>query len=564
MNPQEQHVETPQNGAARRIDMDAILAQRNGGPRTQKLAVIWPWQSPFVYTRCMESILHLKHPAGYETDVFRGSGWSPALRHLNGCEQACAWGADYLVILGADQLYEPDLLCRLVARLESGFEAVSCMLPTRGFLAWNHGMKPFGKVAWRFKASTEGLQTVARQYHGQAVDPDMLELIDSADGDMQRCHFVGSGVLAFRREHLDALAKPWFYETVEPLTQQRYASMDTRFSWRLQWEAGAALWVDTSINVKHLHIFAIDSTFSERFQDWAIPHPDVDMDICRYFPTAVPHSTVRDDAPEPLSSGAKCPRGNEPAGWKNAHPGVGYCAHHEVRPQPVVLPSSFFDRYRRNYATMSFAEHQQAYSLIERVYPDQSHYDRHAVSLFLERLIAAGVTPSVLELGGWKGELAHDMLRQFRAIGAWHNIEICREAVEKTVCADFWARYTCSTLDDFFWNEKPNWVQMHNTIVLSHVVEHMRLQDFAGMIAHCAAKWIDYLYIDIPHITEDSHKTWHGWTNTHILEGGWNDIDAILAQHGYDKWYGESTPRCYASQRGMMMLRKEQCAHADA
>ena len=530
MNPQEQHAETFHNGTTRRIDIDAILAQRNGASHVPRLAVIWPWQSPFVYTRCMESILHLTHPPGYETDIFRGSGWSPALRHLNGCEQAYNWGADYLVILGADQLYEPDLLCRLVARLESGFDAVACMLPTRGFLAWNHGMKPFGKVAWRFKTSTDGIQTMARQYHGQAVDPDMLELIDPAAGDMQRCHFVGSGVLAFRREHLDALAKPWFYETVEPLTQQRYASMDTRFSWRLQWEAGVSLWVDTSIKVKHLHVFAIDDTFSERFSDWAVPHPDADMDICRYLPTAVPHSTISDESPAPAST--------------------------------PVLPSSFFDRYRHDYAAMPFAEHQRVYGVIERVYPDQSCFDRQAVASFLQMLITHDIPPAILELGGWKGELAHAMLQQFRGIHFWHNIEICREAVQKVVCQDRWGRYTCNTLDDFFWREKPNWVQMYNTLILSHVVEHMRLEDFAGTIAHCAGKGVGYLYLDIPHITEDSHKAWRGWTNTHVLEGGWNDIEAILAQHDYGKVSGESTPRCYASARGSLVLRKEQPAYA--
>ena len=508
----------------------AILAQRNGSPHTPKLGVVYPWQSPFMYTRCVESLLHLTHPPGYNVSFWRGSGWSPALRHLHGVEQAYNWGADYIVIVGSDQLYEPDLLCRLVARMGAGFEAVACMLPTRGFLAWNHGMKPFGKVAWRFKASTDGLQAKVRQYHGQAIDPDMLELIDPSDGEMQRCHFIGSGVIMFRREHLDAMRKPYFYESIDPISQQRYSSMDTRFAWRLQWEAGATLWVDTTINVKHLHLFAIDSSFSDRFADWAVPHPDADPDICRYLPTAFPHSTISDESPAPAST--------------------------------PVLPSSFFDRYRRDYATMPFAEHQRVYSTIERVYPDQSCFDRQAVAAFIQLLLAHGVTPAVLELGGWKGELAHVILKEFREIHVWHNIEICREAVQKTVCHDIWARYTCNTLNDFFWHEKPNWVQMYNTLILSHVAEHMRLEDFAGTITHCAAKGIDYLYLDIPHITEDSHKAWHGWTNTHVLEGGWNDIEAILAQHGYSKVSGESTPRYYVSPRGMGTLRKEQQAYA--
>ena len=531
MNPYINHAKSLQNGATRRIDIDAILAQQQGY-KNPSLAVVYPWQSPFMYTRSVESLLHLQRPEGYDVDFFRGSGWSPALRHLNGCEQAMTWGANYIVIVGSDQTYPADLLCRLMAHMESGVDVIGCLVPTRGFLAHNTGMRPFGRVAWRFKASTDGLHTKVREYHGQSIDGDMLELINPADGVLQRVNFIGSGVIMFRREHLEALAQPWFYEAIDPVSQQRFSSMDTKFCWRLQCEAGAAVYVDVSIPIGHLHVFQIDPSFEGRFSDWAIPTPSADMDICRYLPTAVPHSTTSDDVPQ-------------------------------SPPPQASLPSSFFDRYRRDYATMPFAEHQRIYGIIERVYPDQSCFDRQGVALFLETLLMAGVTPSVLELGGWKGELAHAMLQQFRDIRLWHNIEICREAIEKSVCRDIYARYTCSTLSDFFWNEKPNWIQMCNTLILSHVVEHMRLQDFAGTIAHCAEKKLDYLYLDIPHITEDSHKAWRGWTNTHVLEGGWQDIEAILAQHGYSKVSGESTPRCYASQRGMVTLRKEQLAHAD-
>ena len=529
MNPYINHAKSLQNGATRRIDIDAILTQQQGY-KNPSLAVVYPWQSPFMYTRSVESLLHLQRPEGYDVDFFRGSGWSPALRHLNGCEQAMTWGANYIVIVGSDQTYPADLLCRLVAHMESGIDVIGCLVPTRGFLAHNDGMRPFGRVAWRFKASTDGLNAKVREYHGQTMDGDMLELINPDDGILQRVNFIGSGVIMFRREHLEALAQPWFYEAIDPISQQRFSSMDTRFCWRLQCEAGATVYVDVSIPIGHLHVFQIDPSFEERFSDWAIPSPSSDMDICRYLPTAVPYSTMSDESPTPAST--------------------------------RVLPSSFFDRYRRDYAAMSFVEHQHLYRIIERAYPDQTHYDEQAVAAFFTELLAADVVPSVLEIGGWKGELANAMLTQFRDIRSWHNIEICAEAIEKTVCHDQWARYTCDTGTDFFWNEKPTWIQIFNTLVLSHVVEHMRLQDFAGTIAHCASNGIDYIYLDVPHITEDSHKTWRGWTNTHVLEGGWNDIEGILAQHGYGKVSGESTPRCYASARGYLALRKEQGANA--
>lgn len=226
------------------------------------------------------------------------------------------------------------------------------------------------------------------------------------------------------------------------------------------------------------------------------------------------------------------------------------------------LPGVFFDYWRAQYETFSFTDHQRIYSVIERVYPEQVYYDRQAVATLLQKLLAHDIRPCVLELGGWKGELARDMLAQFPQVALWANVEICREAVTKRVCQD--PRYTATTLGDFFWRAQPAWAEGYNTIVLSHVVEHMRLQDFAGTIAHCAAKAIAYLYIDIPDLGGGEPQGWQGLTATHILEGGWNDLEAILAQHGYLKFSGESTPRWYASQRGMQALRKEQSAYASA
>ena len=67
------------------------------------------------------------------------------------------------------------------------------------------------------------------------------------------------------------MQKPWFYYRVDIETMQRVADMDTRFVWRLRAEAQAEVWVDTTIEVKHLHTFEIDGSFQHRFDDWIIP-----------------------------------------------------------------------------------------------------------------------------------------------------------------------------------------------------------------------------------------------------------------------------------------------------
>jgi hypothetical protein len=245
-----------------------------------KLGVCWIWGSPFVWTESVDSMLQLRHPAGVDVAFFRGTGWGPAKRHLNACEKALAWGADFLLILGADQVYEPDLLERLMTRVAEGYEVIAAMVPSRGYLGWQ-AMQPFQRMAWRLKS--HGLSPVN-------WSQDQLEAIDPKDGDMQRIDFVGSGVLLFRAEHLATLSQPWFYEEIDHATQTRTASMDTRFVWRLKHEVYAQIWADTTIRVRHLHAFAIDDSYSERFADWATPGVGP-SDLCQFDPPSTPPTT---------------------------------------------------------------------------------------------------------------------------------------------------------------------------------------------------------------------------------------------------------------------------------
>lgn len=244
-----------------------------------KLAVGPAWTSPFVWTKFTESALNLQHPDGVEVRWIFGQGWSPARRHTDLCEKALAWGADFIGFLGADQVYQPDLLLRLWANVQKGYCPISAMIPTRGYLDWNKGMKPFQPMAWRFKSQNTPHATPI-VYRGQHIDGDKIELVP-ADGTVQRIDFIGSGVFLFHRDQLLALPRPWFQEKIDPITYERHASMDTMFMWRLAWEAGCLIWCDTSIKVGHLHAFTIDETFQDRFADWATPGVG-DPDIARF------------------------------------------------------------------------------------------------------------------------------------------------------------------------------------------------------------------------------------------------------------------------------------------
>jgi hypothetical protein len=249
-----------------------------------RLAVCWIWESPFSWSKFVDSALELERPERardhvgrmqpIHTRFMRGRGWCPARRHLDACEKAMAWDADLICIIGADQVYEPDMLCRLIERWNQGYEVVSALVPTRGYIP-HIDMKPFQPVAYRIPMNTAG--SVKLQQFDDLEQ--YVQKIDPTDGDMQQINFIGSGVLMFHRDHLYALKRPWFYETIHSETQMRLACMDTKFVWRLQTEAGAKVWVDTTIKVKHIHDMEIDETFQDRFMDWAEPGKG-DQAIC--------------------------------------------------------------------------------------------------------------------------------------------------------------------------------------------------------------------------------------------------------------------------------------------
>ena len=250
-----------------------------------KLAVGFPWSSPFVWTGFAETMLNLERPRAVrlplgaleplETKFFRGAGWCPARRHAHLCEQALAWGADLICIVGADQVHPADLLPRLLARWEAGCEVIAALVPARGYIGWQD-MKPFQRMAWRLKRTPLALGA-------RAETPNDYEPIDPAAGELQEINFIGSGVLLFPADALRLLKLPWFSERFNPETMAREASMDTLFVWRLQQEAGLRVWVDTTIKVTHLHPMPIDETFADRFPDWAEPGAGP-ADLCVFPP----------------------------------------------------------------------------------------------------------------------------------------------------------------------------------------------------------------------------------------------------------------------------------------
>ena len=204
---------------------------------------------------------------GWGLEFFMGNGVDPASRHIDMIQQGLDWGADLVCIIGADQIHPVDMMDRLIDRYyETSGGVITALVPFRGYVE-RQDMRPFQPMGWRIVNPESNV----REFRNYDEDRDMFEPIDPYAGDLQRVDVIGSGVMLFDRDTIEALASPWFYYKVDPVTMARIADMDTKMVWRLRSEVQAQVWVDTTIKVTHLHDFEIDESFQYRFDDWITP-----------------------------------------------------------------------------------------------------------------------------------------------------------------------------------------------------------------------------------------------------------------------------------------------------
>ncbi len=189
-----------------------------------------------MFTAFVESALNVRAPDGWDMKWFRGLGWCSARRHNDCFEKSLDWGADLICILGSDQVYQPDILQRLVDRHQAGCDAVAALVPLRIDVG-SYGVGT--RLAWKLENK-----------NFVPIDVDAAEL--------QRIDCIGSGVVLFPADVLRKLKKPWMKETIDGENFNRIPNGDTGFVFRMSNEAGVKIWADTTIKVGHVTVQEIN------------------------------------------------------------------------------------------------------------------------------------------------------------------------------------------------------------------------------------------------------------------------------------------------------------------
>jgi hypothetical protein len=178
-----------------------------------------------------------------------------------------------------------------------------------------------------------------------------------------------------------------------------------------------------------------------------------------------------------------------------------------------------WDAWRASYDELTFAEQQTFYN---RVFDEHRGQERFSCGP-LEKLLAHIDKPlDIIELGGWDGGLAAEVLPRQPQIRSWTNYEISPAAVAASVCTD--TRFRAVLLGDWYWRHH----HVADLFVASHVLEHLRFRDVQKVFAVTHAC---FLYLEVPVGTEP--RDWNGYHGSHILEVGWAVLGDELRTHGY-------------------------------
>lgn len=194
----------------------------------------------------------------------------------------------------------------------------------------------------------------------------------------------------------------------------------------------------------------------------------------------------------------------------------GHAVQREVRAAVVID----WDAWRAAYPLMDVPAQRAFHSRVYEAYPCQSHFSREPL---LDALREADPR-TVVELGGWDGEAAITMLEQLPRIERWTNYEICGEAVENGHRHE---RYVGTALqDEWFWDHQ----RRADVLVACHVIEHLSSTDLERLFRAADVTWI---YLEAP--LTDSRSSWWGSPTSHVLELSWPEVDAMLADLGFQK-----------------------------
>jgi hypothetical protein len=196
-----------------------------------------------------------------------------------------------------------------------------------------------------------------------------------------------------------------------------------------------------------------------------------------------------------------------------------------------------WDGWRAGHGSLSFSANQRFASEFYQICQDQNFHTLAQVEGFMDYF----EPKTVVEIGGWRGELASSLLNdETLDIQSWTNYEICLEAVRDSVCTD--SRYHPVGLTENLWDGH---IIEADAFVAAHVIEHLTPEELEKLVSLLD---VECVYFEAPLL--EPGQTWDGYDGSHILTFSWDDVHALMDRYGFEcTWFYKPFDVGYASYK---------------
>lgn len=168
-------------------------------------------------------------------------------------------------------------------------------------------------------------------------------------------------------------------------------------------------------------------------------------------------------------------------------------------------PYDVFERWRESYDEMTWADQVEFYDMVATRWPSQDHYCLNYCLHVFKYITTHLEAYSVIEIGGWKGKLAGEILSEFPAISRWYNFEVSPLVVDSPVCKD--ERYIPVLPADFVWNVS---LPKAEVLVTSHFLEHIKARDVRALFGNLPPSVLFMAHV-IPILPDCTERDWTGY-----------------------------------------------------
>jgi hypothetical protein len=191
-----------------------------------------------------------------------------------------------------------------------------------------------------------------------------------------------------------------------------------------------------------------------------------------------------------------------------------------------------FDRYRKLYDSFSFDYKIKKAGEWLLKYPEQANFDINPVNYWLEEIVEKPA--SIIEIGGWRGDLADKALSTFQQINCWHNYDLIKNN-DLQKCSD--KRYMLVSLKNDLWHQSLDFE--YNALIATHMIEHINWKEFRELCAWIPASIVTVLF-EAPLPASVEHNNWKGDYSSHVFEKGWEQVINEMKNHRFSVVYSEN------------------------